>query len=538
MLRMKDKIISFCEVLNNIGVIDSDEMMKSMLGVKKTYKYIYKNNTSVNGECDIEETFNVMKKYIEPELGYFKGDKNLFYNLFKIGQDIDVIEFINYVYKNNRNKILLTPHSLINYISNIIKDKNFKNILITDAYKSLEHLESLISENKDKMFTLTSQHFLAYQVLKLEFEDYENVNITYVSIYEDMKLKEKYDFIFAVPTFGRKFDKNEKIRTFIAREADGIATQNLLNYISDNGTLCIILPAKFTFAGDEYEKLRNYIMDNYKIESIHALPDETFKPNSSIKTYLTCISNKSLLNTYIGELRSDSGNLQVHNEKSMPYEDFLSYNSWQVDIILEENEELAKLRKLDLPKVKLKEVADVFRGKSIMKKDISPGKIYVLNISNIEDGEIIFNNMDTIDEEERKIKRYELKDGDLVLTCRGTVNKVAIYRKIDDRIVIASANIIVMRFKKQILSECVKILLESSLGKILLKSFQRGTNVMNINPSDLEEFILPIPSLKIQEEVAEEYNNEYLLYKQSIDQAKNKWISNKQKIYENLFDLK
>lgn len=533
---MKDKIISFCEVLNDIGVIDSDEMMKSMLGVKKTYKYIHKNNTSVNGEYDIEETFNIMKKYIEPELGYFKGDKNLFYNLFKIGQDIDVIEFINYVYKNNRNKILLTPHSLINYISNIINDKNFKNILITDAYKSLEHIESLISENKDKMFTLTSQHFLAYQVLKLELEDYENVNIIYASIYEDMKLKDKYDFIFAVPTFGRKFDKNEKIRTFIAREADGIATQNLLNYISDSGTLCIILPAKFTFAGDEYEKLRNYIMDNYKIESIHSLPDETFKPNSSIKTYLTCISNKSLLNTHIGELRSDNGNLQVHNEKSMPYEEFLSYNSWQIDIILEENEELAKLRKLDLPKVKLKEVADVFRGKSIMKKDISLGKIYVLNISNIEDGEIIFNNMDTIDEEERKIKRYELKDGDLVLTCRGTVNKVAIYRKIDDRIVIASANIIVMRFRKQILSECVKILLESSLGKILLKSFQRGTNVMNINPSDLEEFIVPVPSLKIQEQVAEEYNNEYLLYKQSIDQAKNRWINSKQKIYENLFD--
>jgi restriction endonuclease S subunit len=173
-----------------------------------------------------------------------------------------------------------------------------------------------------------------------------------------------------------------------------------------------------------------------------------------------------------------------------------------------------------------------------MKKDLSSGKINVLNISNIEDGEIIFDNMDTIDEEERKIKRYELKDGDLVLTCRGTVNKVAIYRKVDDRIVIASANIISMRFKKQMLSESVKILLESSLGKILLKSFQRGTNVMNINPSDLEELVLPVPSINIQEEIAEEYNKEYLLYKQSISQAKNKWINSKQKIYEDLFDLK
>jgi hypothetical protein len=538
MLRMKDKIISFCEVLNDIGVLDADELTKIMLKVHKTHKYMTKNNIKVNDGCDIEETFNIMKQYVEPEIGYFKGDKNLFYNLFKIGQDIDIIEFIKYIYKNNKNKVLLTPSVLINYISNIISNNNFKNILITDAYKSLEHLENLISKNEDKMFTLTSQHFLAYEVLKLKFENYENVNTIYTSIYEDMNLKEKYDFIFAVPTFGRKFDKNEQLRKFIAREAEGIATQNLLNYISDNGTLCIILPAKFTFAGDEYEKLRNYIIQNYKIESIHTLPDETFKPHSSIKSYLTFISNKSLSNAHIGELRLDHGKFQVHNEKSISYEEFLSYNSWQIDMILEESEELSKLRKLDLPKVKLKEIADIFRGKSIMKKDISPGKINVLNISNIEDGEIIFDNMDTIDEEERKIKRYELKDGDLVLTCRGTVNKVAIYRKVDDRIVIASANIIVMRFKKQMLSESVKILLESSLGKILLKSFQRGTNVMNINPSDLEELVLPVPSINTQEEIAEEYNKEYLLYKQSIAQAKNKWINSKQKIYEDLFDLK
>ena len=537
MFRMRDKIISFCEVLSNIGVVDQDELTKFMLIVYKTNKYINEKKDN-NNELDIEGIFNIMKEHIEPELGYFKGDKNLFYKLFKIGQKIDIIEFVNHIYKNNKTKVLLTPSSLVSYISDIISNKDSKNILITDAYKSLEHIENLIINNKDKNFTLTAQHFLAYQILKSKFEDYENVKVICTSIYGEINLKEKYDIIFSVPAFGQKFDKNELLKDSISREAEGIATQNLLNYLSDDGILCIVLPAKFTFAGEEYEKLRNYIMRNYKIESIYSLPDETFKPYSSIKSYLTCISKRSLSNTFVGELSLKNGKLKISNEKSMSYEEFLNYNTWQIDIILEENEELAKLRELDLPKVKLKEIADIFRGKSIMKKDISPGKIHVLNISNIEDGEIIFDNMETIDEELRKVKRYELRDGDLILTCRGTVNKVAIYKKNNDKIVIASANIIVIRFKKQMLSECAKIFLESSLGNILLKSFQRGTNVMNINPSDLEEFVLPVPPMKIQEEIVQEYNKEYQLYKQSISLAKNKWSNSKQKVYENLFAFK
>lgn len=535
---MKDKITSFCEILNDIGVVESNELITLILRVHKTCKYINKNDICIDSENIIEEIFNIMKEKVEPELGYFKGDRNLFYNLFKIGKDIDIIEFINYIYKSNKNKVLLTPSFLMKHISNIISNKNPKNILITDAYKSLEHLNEIINENKDKTFTLTSQHFLAYQVLSLEFEEYENVNVIYTSMYENMNLTEKYDFIFAVPTFGRKFEKDEQIRGFITREAEGIAVQNLLNYISENGSLFVVIPAKFTFAGDEYEKLRKYIVQNYNLESIYNLPDETFKPYSSIKSYLVSISNEILPNTSIGELKLKDYKLKIYNEKSIPYSEFSNHDSWRVDILLEQSEELRKLRELNLPKVKLKEIADIFRGKSIMKKDILPGKIHVLNISNIEDGEIVFDNMETIDEEERKIKRYELRDGDLVLTCRGTVNKVAIYRKVNDNIVIASANIIVMRFKKHMLSECVKIFLESSLGNILLRSFQRGTNVMNINPGDLEEFVLPIPSIETQEATVKEYNNEYLIYKESISKANDKWNKNKQRIYENLFNLK
>lgn len=133
-----------------------------------------------------------------------------------------------------------------------------------------------------------------------------------------------------------------------------------------------------------------------------------------------------------------------------------------------------------------------------MKNDLQPGEISVLNISNIEDGQIDYETMDTIDEEERKVKRYELIDNDLVMTCRGTVNKVAIYEPNGDKKVIASANIIVILFKEKIISNYVKIFLESAVGTELIKIFQRGSTVMNINPKDISELEVPVVDVEKQ----------------------------------------
>jgi hypothetical protein len=51
---------------------------------------------------------------------------------------------------------------------------------------------------------------------------------------------------------------------------------------------------------------------------------------------------------------------------------------------------MQKFKSSHLEKMKLKEVAEEFRGKSILKKDTTLGSISVLNISNIENGDINF----------------------------------------------------------------------------------------------------------------------------------------------------
>ena len=254
-------------------------------------------------------------------------------------------------------------------------------------------------------------------------------------------------------------------RKFITRDSDGIAIENMLEHLEENGTLDIIVPAKITFAGMDYKKLRSFITNNYNVKSIFILPEGTFKPATAIKTYLFTITKAPQDKIEIGTLKLGKETFYVEYKKQIKTKEFLYHEDWRVELLLSDDDEnIQKFKNSNLVKVKLKDVAEVFRGKSILKKDTTVGNISVVNISNIEDGEINYLNMDTIEEqEERKIKRYELINNDVLLSCRGTAIKSAVF-KAQDKLIIASANVIVIRPKEEVLGEYIKIFFESPIG--------------------------------------------------------------------------
>ncbi len=119
---------------------------------------------------------------------------------------------------------------------------------------------------------------------------------------------------------------------------------------------------------------------------------------------------------------------------------------------------------------------------------------------------------------------------DVVLSCRGTAVKSAVFTK-QDKIIIASANLIVIRPKEKVKGEFIKIFFESPVGLAIIKSFQRGTTIMNINYSDIMEMEIPIlPSIK-QEEIIHQYQVELEVYKETIKKAESRWTNIKDGIY-------
>ena len=372
-----------------------------------------------------EKLFQFMKRTTEDDLGFFPADRDDFIDIYEVLKEIDLIDFTLEIFKNDKIGTIISPIHLTTYMKNLVKDINPKKMLITEAEKHLSGLSEFIQEFNESHITLTTELKPMYLLLKLVFSSYKNIRIIFESIYSDCLLDEKFDYIYTLPSFGCKIDNIG--RSFITKDSDGIAIENMLGHLDDNGILDIIVPAKITFAGQEYETLRAFITNNYNVKSIFILPEGTFRPSTAIKTYLFKITKSPQEKIEVGTLKLNKNTFSLEDEKQIETKEFLSHEDWRIELLLSDDDEnIKKFKDSNLKKVKLKDVAEVFRGKSILKKDTTVGNISVLNISNIENGEINYDNMDTINEDERKVKRYELIKNDVVLSCRGTAIKSAV----------------------------------------------------------------------------------------------------------------
>ena len=617
-------------------IITREQLLNEILRVKLVQKELETNNeiqtTNVVGISTSnkkqvlssslkEKLFQFMKKTTEDQLGFFPADRDDFIDIYEVLKEIDLIDFTLEIFKNDKMGTIISPIHLTTYMKNAVKDINPKKMLITEAEKHLSGLREFIQEFNESHITLTTELKPMYLLLKLVFSSYENIKIIFESIYSDCLLDEKFDYIYTLPSFGYKIDNIG--RSFITKDSDGIAIENMLGHLDEKGILDIIVPAKITFSGMEYEKLRSFITNNYNVKSIFILPEGTFRPSTAIKTYLFEITKSSQDKIEIGTLNlnkamiyketptpnvvgisdshkkqvfgsllketpapdvagiSDShqkqvlGSLLTEDRKQIETKEFLSHEDWRIEILLSDDDEnIKKFKDSDLKKVKLKDVAEVFRGKSILKKDTTVGNISVLNISNIENGEIKYDNMDTINEDERKVKRYELIKNDVVLSCRGTAIKSAVIKEtptsdvvgardshqkqvlgsslketptpdvvgardshkkqVFGSLLIASANVIVIRPNDKILGEYIKIFFESPIGMAIIKSFQRGTTIMNINYSDIMEMEIPLLSMDEQRKIIDKYNEELSIYKDATRKAENRWNNIKNNIYNKL----
>ncbi|MEN6463452.1 MAG: restriction endonuclease subunit S [Syntrophomonas sp.] len=514
------------------GIISRDQLLTEVLRVRLTLDIVTQEGSDKLLK-NSEKLFQLMKQQTEDELGFFPGDRDFFAKIFELCRDVDLIDITLDIYKNDRSGMVISPKYLTEFVCLDIDESESTTLLITEAEKHLSGIRSLADKYSNKQITFTTSYPLMYKLLNLSFRKYKNISIFHQSIYQKLLLDKRFDFIFCLPAFTSKAEGFDD--SFISQESEGIAIENMLSLLSEHGILLAIVPAKITFAGGSIAKLRNYIVENYSLDRILMLPEGTFRPYTAIKTYILNISNTIKDTITIGTVEYENELFSVSDQKAITRVDFLKHEDWRIEIILaEDNENIKKFRNSNLKRVKLKDVAEVFRGKSILKKDVLIGKIAVLNISDIENGEIDYTKMDTIDDDERKVKRYELVDGDVVLTCRGTAIKTAVFAQ-QDRMIIASANIIVIRPQEQILGAYIKIFFESPVGLTLIKSFQRGTNIMNINHSDIMELEIPLLPISQQMAIVEKYEKELQLYKETLNKAERRWQEKRDNLYQKLY---
>lgn len=405
-----------------------------------------------------------------------------------------------------------------------------EKVLVTEGQKFAPFLKRTVNTYSHCRFVITVQEPIYAAILQDVFQDSPNVVIEQTSIYKYEFLQQKFDLILSLPSFGTRNMVDENTE-FICREYEMVAMENLLLHLSSNGRLAIIMPAKITFAGARVKALRNFIQEMYSLEEISELPGGVFS-KTGIKTYFLRIAtghtDDVTIKKYDFDDRKHNAHEETRREMILRDESFVvlselaEQGDWNLDkLFARQDEEWNRFMERG-SRIRLREVAQVFRGKNNSRKS-DTGNVGVINISQLRDYDIDYGGLEYINGTERNIANYFLEDGDVLLPARGTATRVAIFEK-QDFPCIASSNIIIIRPRQDLLSGVyLKMFLDSPLGGKILASAQQGTTVVNLSYRDLQEIEIPFLPLETQKELADEYKKELKIYTEAVNAAENRW---------------
>ena len=467
-------------------------------------------------------------------IGYIKGNENIVFEIYKCIIEMtekQVFEYVCYMLSSEKYRFgAMIPETLSKIM--FLNIGKADTLLIADAEKFGFGLYDIVKCNRNKKFYFTIKNIVILDLYKFIFKDC-NVEFIDSDICEPEFTTKKFDLILAFPPMGGRTLESKD--GFFSRDPSFIAAQNLLYHLTSEGKLQIILPAKIGFGSGDAEDLRRYIEGYYKVCEIASLPARVFYPYMSINTYLITISNGDTDSVNMIKYKLEKEELFIEDDRLVFSDELISLNSWNVDMAFSMmNETIMDYKNSNIKKATLKDVADVFRGKAINTK-VENGNVAVVNISNISETGIDYDSLETIDEEERKVSRYLLQEGDVLIATKGFAVKVAVVEK-QNRMIIPSSNLCVIRPKQKMLNGTyLKLFLESETGMKLIKALQRGTTVVNINYQDICELEVPTPSLNEQNEIANQYIEGLRIYKKIIEEAEYAWSMVKQDVMKKLF---
>lgn len=528
----------FCSITTGLG-FTSSAVVNIILRVVLVKKELTKRNKDY---VDKHELYQIMNEVCW-EMGSFSGSIEEFYRIFMAAEEfVENKENLISIVQNDAMNMLVEP-ALEQIFINNIERSDAKSVLIFNIEGFSANLLEAVKRHPEVRFSFMMNNLYkhdCFRLLKEIYKKFHNVNFIEEDLYSlSYYNTEKYDLIIAIPRFGT-VSNNDLKKFFIANSWDLVATEQLLKSLNDKGIIKVILTPKILFSGGRDSRFRKYLLENYRLLEIADLPAGLFNKVTMVKTVLITLttgsSDKIQVRKYVSDKplarKTECTVLDIVEEETISVEDLKAEDSWNISLLTESDDEVAQYKKSGLSMVNLKEIADVFRGKATSK--LSAGKkVGVINIADIVDNEIDYEKVGFVDDEQQKIVKYLLEDGDILISSRGTTIKVAMFEA-QERQYIPAVNLNAIRLhddaKSQIKSEYLKIFFASSIGQKLLSSLQRGEVVMNINAKDLYSLNIPLLPLQEQQAIIDKYNEEFKRYKEDLNQVIDRWSSVKKDI--------
>jgi len=343
-----------------------------------------------------------------------------------------------------------------------------------------------------------------------------------------------FDHVIAFPPFGKRFEisksdnfpemnlgtyGNESIHYFVKR---------LITSFNKGTKISLLVPQGFLFnSNSSYKKIRKEILETCTIHGIIQLPQGFFK-TTGVQTSLLLleigVSHKDkydvFMSVYPKPLKSfghsnkevikniidDFHNFQKGNSIEEPNQNRfvvgineIIENGWTVTNKIPEFKEM-----LDISdKQNISDVVEIIQGTNIPSKNASEGKkLPFIRISDIENNTIkskVGSYIALDDDSILKYKKYLIKEGDILLSSKGTTGKVAIVEKKYEGAIASSQLFILRSNTKLILPDYLLDCLNSKIVKKQISGIVRGDIIAFLPKSEFSKIIISVPSLSEQE---------------------------------------
>ena len=134
-----------------------------------------------------------------------------------------------------------------------------------------------------------------------------------------------------------------------------------------------------------------------------------------------------------------------------------------------------------------------------------------LRVANVQDGHLDLSEIKSIVVEKERLEQYLLRDGDVLMTEGGDLDKLGRGTVWKDQIpnCVHQNHIFAVRPNKEILNSCFLAAVAKSIyGKqYFLSQGKRTSNLATINKTEIGNFLLPLPSLRNQERLVAEWQS-------------------------------
>ncbi|EMW5543265.1 N-6 DNA methylase [Enterococcus faecium] len=224
------------------------------------------------------------------------------------------------------------------------------------------------------------------------------------------------------------------------------------------------------------------------------------------------------------------------NPDNMAVEQYLASSKFEIDGAMYD----VDLDALDQHNsISLSSVAEIDRGFNMTSRNEAPdGEFHVLRISDVKGNKIAYDQALRANVVEgTKVENYVIQKGDIILSVRGTTNKVVLADEPPYKTMINS-NLVRIRVKefgeKKYFSEFIKLFMESPLGQAQFESFSMGTTIQQLPVKKLHDYRIPLISENHQKDIVERYQKQSNHIEKEIACLKEEAVKLKEDLYADM----